>query len=135
MLPNRATTVETSLASHIVTIPSLFSPPPPSTTTTTTRRRCRCRRQTPWLMPTFGPTRGELVDTHMTQDRHVTGYNPPPSLPRPPPHLNCHHCHVTAPLDPQHHPNHRHVTQRQPPPTFPCHCQHPDRHIITGQQR
>jgi len=107
VLPNRATTVETSLASHIVTIPSLFSPPPPSTTTTTT---CR-RRQVPRLTPTFGPTRGELVDTHATQDRHVTAYNPLPLLPPPPPHLDCHHRHVTTPLDPQHHLNHRHVTQ------------------------
>jgi len=132
MLPNRATTVETSLASHIMTIPSLFSPPPPSTTTTTT---CRRRRQAPRLTPTLGPTQGKLVDTHTTQDCHVTGYNPPPSLPRPPPHLDCHHRHVTAPLNPQHHPNYRHVTRRQPPPTFPHHCQHPDHHVITGQRR
>ena len=108
-MPNRATTVETSLASHIVTIPSLFSPPPPSTTTTTTRRRRR--RQAPRLTPTFGPTRGELINIHATQDRHVTAYNPPPSLPPPPPHLDCHHRHVTAPVDPQHHPNHHHVTR------------------------
>jgi len=128
--------VETSLASHIVTIPSLFLPPPPSTTTTTTTTTCRRRRrQAPRLTPTFGPTQGELVDTHTTQDRHVTGYNPPPSLPRPLPHLDCHYRHVTAPLDPQHHPNHRHVTRRQPPPTFLCHRQHPDRHVITGQRR
>jgi hypothetical protein len=35
VLPNRATAVETSPASHIVTIPSFFSPPPPPATTTT----------------------------------------------------------------------------------------------------
>jgi len=86
MLPNRATTVEMSLASHIMTIPSLFSPPPPSTTTTTTCHHCHC--QAPQLTPIFGPTQGELVNTHATQD-----------------------CHVTAPLNPQHHPNHHHVTR------------------------
>ena len=34
-MPNQATTVETSPMSHIMTVPSFFSPPPPPTTTTT----------------------------------------------------------------------------------------------------
>ena len=75
-MPNRATVVETSRRSHIVTVPSL-----PLTTTTIHHHHHYARLPPPPsstpVTPTFGPPRGELVDTHTTHDRHVTSDNPP----------------------------------------------------------
>ena len=75
-MPNRATAVETSRRSHIVTVPSL-----PLTTTTIHHHHHYARLPPPPssapVTPTFGPPQGELVDTHTTHDRHVTSDNPP----------------------------------------------------------
>jgi hypothetical protein len=72
-LPNRATAVETSPTSHIVTHP-IF---PLTTTTTTTDVQPPLPPLSPWSMPMLGPSQGMLVDSatanFTTQQRHVTG--------------------------------------------------------------
>ena len=119
MLPNRATAVEMSPASHIVTSPISFHyhhhhPPPP------THGHHR-RRRAPRLMPTSGPHRGELVDSagaqRPHQQRHVTASNPVHNAP--------HQCHVAGPRRCQQCRKRRHVTAPQHcracPPATPRH--------------
>jgi hypothetical protein len=110
VLPNRATAVELSPASHIVTIPSFLSPPPPLTSTTTTRGHRR-RRRAPQPLPTFGPSWGGLVDTATPlRRRHVTVERTPPN----------------AAASPKRHPSttphHGSQRRRRSRPMAPRHC-------------
>jgi len=72
-LPNRATAVETSPTSHVVTFPSFLSPPPPISTTTT--RVAAAAVAHPSHCPFLGRVAGPTVPQQRGQQCHVTGPN------------------------------------------------------------
>ena len=100
-MPNRATVVEMSRRSHIVTVPSL-----PLTTTTIHHHYARLP-----LPPSSAPVNAHIWATPGQAHRHAHD----PRLPRHeqqpadtflppwPPYLDNDNHHVTAPFDPQHH--------------------------------
>jgi hypothetical protein len=124
VLPNRATAVELSPASHIVTIPSFLSPPPPLTSNHYAWPPPPPSSAQP--LPTFGPSWGGLVDTATPlRRRHVTVERTPPNAAASPkrhpsttPHHGSQRRRRSRPMAPRHHPQRR----RRSRPMAPRHC-------------
>ena len=141
-MPNRATAFEMSPTSHIVTIPSFFSPPPPPATTTTDARpppppssppvnarnratpgwarRSRRRPTTPPTAPRHRPqTPSTTPSTNTTSLAPDAANKAAKSATSPPLDTAAdapQPCHVTAPDDTNSAPQYRHVTTYRRPP-------------------